>query len=210
MIAKAKPFARSLTPQHWQQFLAMRPAIVRIARRASRGRNRDAREEMTADVVAAAYVMFVRLVQRGLEHLAYPSPLGNYGVRQAKDGRKVGMKLNIRDVLSMHCQQRKGVAVERLDRWDEEENQWREAVVEDTRSAPVPDVVCFRVDFATWLAQLSRRSRRMAEFLALGNRTMDAARKFRLSASRVSQVRNELAESWRQFQGEDRGCLATA
>jgi hypothetical protein len=94
--------------------------------------------------------------------------------------------------------------------WDEEENQWREAVVEDTRSAPVPDVVSFRVDFADWLAQLSRRSRRMAEFLSLGNRTIDAARKFKVSPGRVSQVRGELAESWNVFQGEDQGCLATA
>ena len=210
MVATAKPFERKLTPQHWQQFLGMRPAIIRIARRAFRGRNRDAREEMTADVVAAAYVMFVRLVQRGLENLAFASPLGNYGVRQAKDGRKVGMKLNIGDVLSMHCQQRKGVTVERLDRFDEEENQWREAVVEDTRSAPVPDVVCFRVDFGDWLGRLSRRSRRMAEFLALGNRTTDAARKFKISAGRVSQIRGELAESWEEFQGEDQGCLAIA
>ncbi len=210
MVTNAKSYPQKLTPRHWERFLAMLPGIMRIACRAFRAHNRDAREELTADVVAAAYVMFGRLVERGLENLAYATPLGNYGVRQAKDGRKPGMKLNVRDVLSARCRQRKGVTVERLDRFDTEENQWREAVVEDTRTAPVPDVVCFRVDFGTWLDCLPRRSRRMAEFLALGNRTMDAAKKFRVSAGRVSQVRDELAESWKEFQGEEQGCLAIA
>ena len=128
--------------------------------------------------------------------------LARYGIAQVRDGRRVGNKLSIRDPLSAYCQRKKGVAVERFDRFDEEENAWAEAVVVDTRLAPVPDIVAFRCDFTDWLASLTRRDRRLAETLALGNRTGDVAKRFKLSAGRVSQLRTELATSWKQFTGD--------
>ena len=94
------------------------------------------------------------------------------------------------------------VQLSHKDHFDEEENAWQEAVVQDTRATPVFDIVAFRVDFADWLASLSRRDRRIAESLALGNRTTDVAKRFNVCAGRVSQLRRELAESWRQFVGE--------
>jgi hypothetical protein len=45
--------------------------------------------------------------------------------------------------------------------------------VADTKAAPVPDIVAFRCDFAAWLTTLSRRDRRIAQSLAIGNRTGD-------------------------------------
>ena len=72
----------------------------------------------------------------------------------------------------------KHVIVERLDRFDKEEDQWQEAVVQDTRSAPVPDIVAFRCDFAAWLRSLPRRDRRITATLALGNRTSEVAKRF--------------------------------
>ena len=41
------------------------------------------------------------------------------------------------------------------------------------------------------------------QFLAVGNRTGETARKFGLCEGRISQVRKELAESWRTFVGEE-------
>jgi hypothetical protein len=58
-------------------------------------------------------------------------------------------------------------------------------------------------DFGDWLKSLPRRNRRIAETLALGHRTQDVARKYRVSNGRVSQLRRELAASWRKFVGED-------
>ena len=111
--------------------------------------------------------------------------------------------MNVKDVLSKYCQDHKDVVVERLDTFDEQEGHWEEAVVEDTRNAPVPEIVAFRVDFADWLKSLKRRDRRIAEFLSLGHRTSDAARKFKVSEGRVSQLRRELAESWKAFVGDE-------
>jgi hypothetical protein len=53
------------------------------------------------------------------------------------------------------------------------------------------------------LNSLRRRDRRIAETLALGNRTTDVAKRFKVCAGRVSQIRRELAESWRVFVGEE-------
>ena len=42
-----------------------------------------------------------------------------------------------------------------------------------------------------------------AESRTIGNRTSDAATKFKVSCGRVSQLRRELAKSWRAFLGEE-------
>ena len=104
-------------------------------------------------------------------------------------------------MLSPYAQQQKGIHVERLDRFDEEDNEWVEAVVEDDRT-PIPDQVAFRCDFPVWLKRLSRRNRRIAEALAVGHTTGDVARRFKVSPGRISQLRRLLQQSWQEFQGE--------
>jgi hypothetical protein len=142
------------------------------------------------------------LYQQGRVALAYPTVLARYAIAQIRDGRRVGAKMTVRDVLSQRCQQRKDVIVERLDLFDENEECWKEAVVVDTRSAPVPDIVAFRMDFPAWLGTLSRRDRRIALTLAKGETTSAAAERFKVSSGRISQLRRELAESWKEFTGE--------
>jgi hypothetical protein len=50
----------------------------------------------------------------------------------------------------------------------------------------------------------------MALKLAAGERTGDVAKRFKVSAGRVSQLRGELAESWRAFVGEGPAAEAVA
>ena len=183
-------------------FLRMLPAIATHARISFQHLGPEAREEAIAECVANALVAYVRLVELGKVDLAYPSPLARYAVAQTKGHRRVGGHLNIKDVLSPYCQAKKHVTVERLDCFDDEEDAWQEAVIEDTRTATVPDIVAFRCDFPAWLHTLSRRDRKIAEALSVGHRTGDVAKWFRLSAGRVSQLRGELGRSWRAFVGE--------
>jgi len=152
--------------------------------------------------VANALVAYVRLFQQGRVALAYPTVLARYGVAQVRDGRRVGAKMNIRDPLSLYCQRKKDVTVERLDLFDEEEDCWREAVVEDTRTAGVPDIVAFRMDFPAWLGTLTRRNRKIALKLAIAESTGRVACMFRVSPGRVAQLRREFAGSWKKFTGE--------
>ena len=203
MVAPVRKSRRVSNPPAWHRgFMQMLPVIHAYARGAFAHLNPEARQDMIQEVVANALVAYVRLYQQGRVALAYPTVLAKYGVAQVRDGRRVGAKLNIKDPLSRYCQQRKGVVVERLDVFDEEENAWAEAVVQDTRTATVPDIVSFRVDFADWLASLSRRDRRIAECLAIGNRTSDVAERFDVSPGRISQLRRELNTNWREFTGE--------
>jgi hypothetical protein len=183
-----------------QRFLALLPQIQRQAQIALRGLRPEARDELTQEVTANAFCAFVQLVRRGRATLAYPTPLTDYAIRQIRSGRRVGCRLNVNDVLSGYAQRRKAFRVERLDNVDLAVGQWRAALVEDHHT-PVDQQVAFRLDFPAWLSQLAPRQRRIAEFLAVGNSTSDAACRFRLSPARISQLRSWFRNHWEQFQG---------
>ena len=108
---------------------------------------------------------------------------------------------DVRDVSSAYAQQAKGFTVERLDRYDAENDEWREILIEDRRSGPA-ETAAARLDIGQWFASLPRKKRRIAESLARGECTKTAARKFRVSSGRISQLRREFQDSWEEFQGE--------
>jgi len=189
-------------PQWHRQFLALLPTILKHAKCAFAYLKPEARSEAVQEVVANACQAYARLVELGKTDIAYPIALARYGVRQTRDHRKVGGHLNVRDVLSRYCQTRKGVVVQRLDKFDKTEEVWQEALVED-KTAGHADTACIRLDFSSWLASLKRRDRRIAESLAEGNRTADVARKFKISSGRISQLRREPPKSSRRFVGDD-------
>jgi hypothetical protein len=180
----------------------MLPAILKHAKCAFAYLKPEARSEAVAEVTANACQAYARLVEQGRTHVANPIALARFGVKQTRDHRKVGGHLNIRDVLSKYCQTRKGVVVERLDHFDKDEEAWQEVLVEDKHCGPA-QIACTKIDFEEWLKSLPVRYRRLAQYLSLGNRTSDAAKKFRVSAGRISQIRGELADSWNKFVGDD-------
>jgi hypothetical protein len=181
----------------------MLPAIVTHAKIVFRHLDPEAKEEALQETVCNACRAVARLAELGKLDLAYGSVLAHFAVSQVKDGRQVGCSLNSNDILSRRCQQLKHVKIERIDHFNEEENGWRQAVVIDTRSSPVPEIVAFRCDFSDWLASLPRRDCHIAESLAIGNRTGEVAKQFDVSEGRVSQLRRELAESWWAFVGDE-------
>ena len=180
----------------------MLPAIVQRARFAFRDVRGQDRQDLVQEVVANALVAFVALVRRGKMAIAYPSVLARYAVAQINDGRRVGSSLNAKEVLSPYAQRLKKFWVERLDHFDPAEEAWQEVLVEDRHAGPA-EIACTKIDFEEWLKSLPVRHRRIAQFLGLGNRTADAAKKFKVSAGRVSQLRKELAANWKQFIGDE-------
>jgi hypothetical protein len=179
----------------------MLPAIVHHAKYAFRHLRGEARQDAIQETIANALVAFVALVRRGKMAIAYPSVLAKYAIAQINDGRKVGGHLNCKDVSSRYCQRLKGLVVERLDKFDSQENTWEEVLVEDRHAGPA-ETARVRLDFAAWLDSLKRRDRKIALKLAEGEKTSDVARRFKISAGRISQLRRELAESWKKFTGE--------
>ena len=200
MIRRAAQ-SRPALPDWHQGFLAMLPAIATHARIAFSSLGPETRQEAVQEAVCNAMVAYAALAHRGKVALAYPSVLARFAVAQTRDHRKVGGHLNCKDISSKYCQARKGVVVERLDQFDAEEGQWMEAVVEDHRT-PVPEQVAFRCDFPAWLDTLSRRNRRITQALAAGHNTGEIAKRFNVSAGRISQLRRELHQSWTQFLDE--------
>ena len=209
MSNRAHRPSRKIARKWYAVFMRMLPRIRVHARIAFRALDPEAKAEAIQDVTANAWKAFVALVKRGKAAVAYASPLAMYGIRQYRDHRRVGSHLNVKDVSSSYCQQRKGIHLARLDKFDSQENAWEEVLVEDRHCGPA-QVACTRIDFDSWLKSLPCRYRRLAQYLGVGNRTSDAARKFKLSAGRISQIRGELAESWKRFVGDDPGPAAVA
>lgn len=210
MIAIAEPKKRKPTiSTRRADFLAMLPTIKRRARFAFRRLDPEARADMIAEVVAAAYVIYHRLVEAGKADLIYATPLANVGIKRAMSGRKVGSKMNVRDIGSRHCQAAQCIRVERLDRFSKDGSQWQELLVEDRHAGP-DAVASIRIDFAEWLEALPDRKRRIAALLATGECTCEAAKRFNLSSGRISQLRGEFKASWESFQGEVQSATAVA
>ena len=138
------------------------------------------------------------------------SGIAHNAVRYVKNGRRLGNRNSGRgamDVYHRRAQATCGFRVVSLSSNTEIEsrparNVWREWVAEDNRVTPA-DEACFRLDFGAWLEGLPARKREMAELLAEGHETGVVARTVGVSMGRVSQMRSELAASWRAFQGED-------
>jgi hypothetical protein len=179
----------------------MLPRIRRQAAFYLRHVSKKERADAIQEVVASAFVSWVRLNDRGKADLAYAGPLARYAACQYLAGRRVGNPMNGHDVTSAYCQQKKGVSVERLDLFDDPNDEWQELVVEDKHSGPA-DVAATRLDFGAWLESLPERTRHVAESLATGEATSHVARTFGCSASRISQLRRELYHAWLAFTGE--------
>lgn len=183
------------------EFLRMLPAIHRRAHVAFRHLDPEARSEAVEDVVAHTIVAFKELWDREKAELAYPSVLARYGIKRVKSGRKVGTSMNVRDVSSACCQITKGLALGRLDRFDKRDNGWMEVLVEDRHAGPA-ETAASRIDFPAWLKTLSKRKRRIAWRLALGETTRKVAKAFGVTDGRISQIRREMECSWLHFHGE--------
>ncbi len=193
------------SPPAWHTaFLAMVPATEAHAKFALQylcagvcRRRRSRRSPATACVAFGKW-----LVELNKAELAYPSALARFAVAQTKDGRKVGGRLNVRDVSSPYCQRKKGVTVDRLDSFDSRNEAWLEVLLEDRHAGPA-EVAAMRVDFSAWLKCLPRRLRKIATFLANGETTTAAAKRFRVSPGRISQIRMQLLRAWQHFQGDE-------
>jgi len=182
-------------------FLELLPRIRRHARGSFRSLDPEAREEAVQEVVANCFATYKRLIERGKSQVIAAKPLARYAVAQTRTGRRVGGRLNIHDVSSTYCQNRRGIALERLERVDEAAGAWEQILVEDTSSTPA-DIVAIRIDFQSWLASLPQRHQQIAEVLSTGETTQAVASLFEVTSGRISQLRTQLKAAWLAFQGD--------
>jgi len=179
----------------------MLPSMRQQARFAFRNCLQQEKRDAIEEVILLAFDMYASLVRRGRENLAYPTPLVQYAIRQYRIGRRLDVTVCINDVTSPVCRYERGVEVKSLERFNAAKNEWREVLVEDRHAGPA-DTAAARIDMSAWLRSLPRRDRKVAKVLATGETTNAAAKKFRISAGRISQLRRELEQSWEKFHGE--------
>ena len=207
-LVKRNSVAGSQWPRH-ERFLAMLPQIRRQAFAAFRRQRSEAREELIQEVVANCYRAWVLLVRRGKESVAYPTPLGQFAIRQVREGRRVGGRQNAQDIMSPAASRLHGFLVERFDQRDPQSGIWNEQLVEDRHAGPAQTAAA-RLDLAAWLRTLSKRNRQIAQALSLGATTCEVAKQFTLTPGRVSQMREWLRQNWERFQGGDQSIRCAA
>ena len=126
MTQPAKTLSHKLQSGWQEKFVAMLPAIQEHAAYRFRHRLPEEREELGAETVALACVMFARLLEVG--KVGYATPLAVFACRQVAVGRRLGSPLNVNDVTSTYCRRRKGIYVQRLNRYDTKDAEWRKVM----------------------------------------------------------------------------------
>ena len=145
------------------------------------------------ECVASAWKAFLRLVELGRESLAFATPLALYAVKRYRAGRPFAGKARGAqqgEDLTLAAQRGRVARVG-----------WEDIATDHRKTSPA-DLAAFRMDFAAWLARLPEMLRRVANCLALGERTKDIAAQFGVTPARISQIRRMLENNWLAFQGE--------
>lgn len=157
------------------------------------------RDDFVAESVALTWKWFLRLVEQAKDPTDFPTVLASFAVRAVKSGRRLCRQESPKDALSPTAHRRRGFVLTKLpDFSTESTNPLQEALIDNSQS-PVPEQVAFRIDVPRWLAQRPERNREISVDLALGHKTGELARCYRLSPARVSQLRRQLEHSWRTF-----------
>ncbi len=102
-------------------------------------------------------------------------------------------------MLSPLAQRRRGFSVQSLPDYSTLSGNPLEEALADNTVTPVDEQVCFRLDFPQWLGTYPDRDRRIALDQMAGERTLDLARNYALSAGRVSQMRRQFFDDWTRF-----------
>ena len=181
-------------------FLQMLPQVQRCAGRAFAHWPPEAREEAVQETVANAFVAYTGLAERGREHLASPWSLSRYAIKQFHAGRRVGKRMNRRDVMAEGTIRACAAQVHRYEYGD----LWQALIGWDTgrRCGTPADLAAFRIDFSNWLGTLPARHRRLAYLLARGEQARQVARDLGLTPARVTQIRQALRDRWNRFHGD--------
>jgi hypothetical protein len=198
-------------------FAAILPRIERHARISFRDiRCPHKKEDLIAETIALSWAWYRRLVRKGKDVAQFVSALARYAARAVRYGRRLNGVEKTKDVLSRRAQQRYGFTVESLPastrtsfakiysalRGQQEVDAYEERLRDNTVTPP-PEAAAFRIDFTQFLRALGARDRELAHFLSLGHSAKEAARRFKVSQGRVTQLRQRWCRQWHALQDEE-------
>jgi hypothetical protein len=187
-----------------KQFESLLPQFQEAARFAFRTFNRSDRDEAIADVCAAVWSSWHGLIKRGKN----PLEVGPFGIltnaiRYVKHGRRVGNRGSGRgrfDLWNHRFQKARGFHMVSLAA-ARREGDLKAWIANDHRSTPA-DHAIFLLDFEDWLARLPQRRRLSAQLLSQGYGTKEVALQVGVTPAAISQTREGLARSWKEFQAD--------
>jgi len=157
------------------------------------------RADYVCETVAIAWKTFFALDRRGKDASTFITTFALRCTQAIKAGRRLAGQESSKDVLAPTAQQRRGFAVASfLSTSTVRGNPWEEALHENHVS-PVPEQVCFKVDFPQWRSLHSRRDRNIMDELMVGEHPMTVSRRFGLSPARISQMQREFHIDWASF-----------
>jgi hypothetical protein len=161
------------------------------------------REDAIEEMIGLAWTWHLRLAEKGKDATHFPTALASYAARAVKSGSRVAGQQRANDVLSPVAQQRRHFFVGKLPDFETlTDHPVCEALLDNTKSPP-DETVCFKLDFMAWLASLTKRDRGIVQDLMMGERTLDVANKYKISAARISQKRREYRQDWQTFLGDE-------
>jgi hypothetical protein len=215
--AQPEPHDTSPLDALHRHFLAILPRIETHALISFRHlRCPGRREDAIAEVVAFAWLWFLRLAQQPDKDVNdFVSTLATYAVRHVRSGRRLAGMEKSRDALNPHAQRRHNFKVESLSHstrcgyeriygepFGQQTMDAFEERLRDNTQSPVADQAAFRIDFPVWLSQLGPRNREIAQDMAQDLRTKELAAKHGTTPGRISQLRREFHADWLRFHGE--------
>jgi len=157
------------------------------------------KEDFIAEALALAWKWWLRLRQVGKDPNRFVSAIAGYAAKAARSGRKLCGQEPAKDVLSPLAQQRHGFHVVKLPEFSTRDGNAYDEALHDNTVTPVDEQAAFRCDFPVWLQSYDQRRRDILGEMLLGERTQDLAKRFGVSAARISQLRGEFFLDWLQF-----------
>jgi hypothetical protein len=104
------------------------------------------------------------------------------------------------DVLSHSAQVRHGFTVLFVPSGSKSAGHELDDSLRVTRQSLPSDQAIFHIDFARWRSRLQRREQRIVDDLKAGGTTSGIARKYGVTAARVSRLRRQFEDGWKAFQ----------
>jgi hypothetical protein len=196
------PLSDSVLSRLQLEFVAMVPAIEKMAQAMFKPFIRMERQEFVAETVGIAWKYCLSLVRRGKRPQDFVLALARFAAKAVLAGRRTAGGFNSRE-LAQRGQVRANAPrlVSLNSRRTRTSPLWKDVLVE-SRAFPPADVAATRLDFAVWRKTLSERQRQIVDQLIVGEQAQMIARQSGVSAARISQIRRELSASWQAFQGE--------
>jgi hypothetical protein len=189
------------------RFLDLLPRLQLHGRIFFRVLTSEKKEEAIAEMIALAWKWFCRLAERGKDVSKFQMVFVFLVARAVLSGRRVTGQQGAKDVMNPRTQQRHGFRVESLPSCRglsaQPHGQAMQDALEERLSdntlTPVPEQAAFRIDWPAWMKTRTDRERRIIDDLMVGERTLDVSRKYGISPSRVSQLRQEFHHDWLLF-----------